>query len=101
MQKVLNAFGIPYVVACDEDPDNQASADTSATIEALVNEANDVHGPIASVEHFDPDIANDCHGTEPPPGEKPYNALVFIRDGIPTKEFIDRVKQLYRLPGDD
>lgn len=103
MQKVLNAFGIPYVVACDKDPDNQASADTSARIEALVNEANanEVDGPIASVEHFDPDIANECHGTEPPPGDKPYNALVFIRDGTPTKEFVDRVKQLYRLPGDD
>jgi len=97
LQKVLNAFGIPYTVACDLDPGNADSAKNSARILALVEEAKLKHGPIATVEHFDPDIPTVCRGGPPPPGEKPFNALVLIRDGKPTDAFAARVKSLFRI----
>ena len=94
----MNAFGIPYTVACDLDPGNEDSAKTSKRILALVEEAELKHGPIATVEHFDPDIPSVCHGGPPPPGgEKPFNALVLIRDGKPTDAFAARVKSLFRI----
>ena len=40
LQKVLNAFGIPYIVACDRDPGNANSGATSERIEELVRAAN-------------------------------------------------------------
>ncbi len=96
LQKVLNAFGIRYTVACDRDPGNAASMETSERILALVEEARRKHGPIAIVEHFDPDIPTECHGQPPPrEGTKPYNALVLIRDGKPTDAFAARVKSLF------
>lgn len=97
LQKVLNAFGIPYTVACDLDPGNADTEKNSARILALVEEAKLKHGPIATVELFDPDIPTECHGQPPPPGAKPYNALVLIRDGKPTDAFAARVKSLFRI----
>ena len=97
LQKVLNAFGIPYTVACDLDPGNEDSASTSERIAALVEDAKQKHGPIATLEQFDPDIPAVCHGGPPPPGEKPFNALLLIRDGKPTDAFAARVKSLYRI----
>lgn len=97
LQQVLNAFGISYTVACDLDPGNSKSADVSQRILALVEEANQKHGPIASVEHFDPDIPTVCHGSSPPAVEKPFNALLLIRDGRPTVAFAARVKSLFTI----
>ncbi|MCH7885127.1 MAG: AAA family ATPase, partial [Planctomycetes bacterium] len=97
LQKVLNAFGIPYTVACDLDPGNADTAKNNARILELVEKANQEHGPIATVEHFDPDIPEVCHGCPPPPGEKPFNALLLIRDGKPTDAFAARVKSLFRI----
>lgn len=97
MQKVLNAFRIPYVVACDRDPGNSSSEEKSRDIEALVNAANNGHDVIASVEHFDPELPHECHGEEPPTGNKPYNAMVFITTETPTDEFIEKVKSLYSM----
>ena len=64
---------------------------------ALVEKANQEHGPIATVEHFDPDIPEVCHGGPPPPGEKPFTALLLIRDGKPADAFAARVKSLFRI----
>lgn len=97
LQRVLNAFGIRYIVACDRDPGNEDSQATSVRIQKLIEEANTKYGVIASVEHFDPNISRVCRGDDPPPGEKPYNAIKFIQEDTPTLAFVDRVKRLYTI----
>lgn len=97
LQRVLNAFAIPYTVACDRDPGNTASARDSARIEALAVEANTAYPGSARVEHFDPTVGDECHGAPPPDGDKPFNALAFFKDNVPTPAFVDRVRSLFTL----
>jgi putative ATP-dependent endonuclease of OLD family len=97
LQKVLNAFAIPYTVAYDVDPSNTRSAETSVRIRALIEAVNQTHGVIAGASEFDPNLPHVCHGKAPPPGDKPYVALTFIRTGIPTNAFVERVKDLFTI----
>ncbi len=100
LQRVLNAFGIPYIIACDLDPGDQDTADNRTRIRALIDEANKRFGTIAQEDVYDPNIPEVCHG-KPPTAPKtkydPYDALTLIRTGKPTAEFEKRVRSLFEI----
>ena len=100
LQRVLNAFGIPYIVACDLDPCNQSTANNLERVRSLITDANNKYGQIARLEVFDPNIPVVCHGALPPNGKKytSFDALLLIREGKPTEAFVQRVKDLFQMP---
>ncbi|MFO0858966.1 MAG: TOPRIM nucleotidyl transferase/hydrolase domain-containing protein [Phycisphaerales bacterium] len=101
LQRVLNAFGIPYIVVCDLHPGDETTAKNLTRIRELIAEANAKHGNIAREDVYDPNVPAVCHGKPPEAGQRKYSsfdALVLVRDGTPTAAFCERVKALFRIP---
>lgn len=100
LQRVLNAFAIPYVVACDQDPGDPSTERNLKLVRALVDDANNAIPGIARLEVFNPDLPTECHGRDPLPPKKKFSvadAYQLIRDGKPAAQFATRVSDMFRL----
>jgi CRISPR-associated exonuclease Cas4 len=98
LQRVMNAFMIRYIVACDDDPGNVKSQQTTAKIQGLVEVANKQMAGVAILELFTPNLPHECHGCVPPTtDDKVVTAFKYIRDGQPQAAFRTRVESLFKL----
>jgi CRISPR-associated exonuclease Cas4 len=95
LQRVLNAFKVPYTVVYDVDPGNPTSKKTSDRIEELVGELS-AFGLAASMP-MDPDLAT-IVGYGDTKAEKDAACVKFFEDSTPTSEFITKVQTLYDIP---
>lgn len=94
LQRVLNAFRIPYTVVYDVDPDNEKSKETTELIEKLVN--SDTTFDLAKSMPMDPNLAA-VMGYKEPKDDKAAACVRFLDENKPTKEFIGKVDKLYEL----
>jgi predicted ATP-dependent endonuclease of OLD family len=95
LQRVLNAFKIPYTVVYDIDPGNKKSKETTELIESLVG-LDSPFGLAASMP-MDPNLAA-VIGYEEPKDDKAAACVGFLDENKPVNEFIEKVKTLYKLP---
>jgi len=95
LQRVLNAFGIPYTVVYDIDPGDESSKEIQQRIEQLVGEGGFGAASIA----MDPNLPNVMGmGTDGEVrGKKAAACMRFLDDNEPTKKFLENVKALYDL----
>ena len=95
LQRVLNAFRIPYTVVYDVDPGDAQSGDITNTIEELVG----VGAPfgLGASMPMDPDLPT-VVGYGATKQGKAAACVIYFDDNDPTREFVERVKTLYRLP---
>ena len=95
LQRVLNAFNVPYTVVYDIDPDNQTSQQATNTIEGLLGDVAPF-GLTASMP-MDPDLPTvvGYGGTK---DGKDAACVKFLDDNKPSDDFIQKVKTLYKLP---
>jgi len=94
LQRVLNAFKVPYTVVYDADPGNEPSQRTTQEIERLIFESP--FGLAASMP-MDPNLATVVGYGDSRQG-KAAACLKFLENNKPSDDFINRVLTLYRLP---
>jgi len=94
LQRVLNAFGVPYTVVYDVDPGNTKSQDDAKRIEDLVARAPFGFG---AAMPMDPNLAT-VVGYEETKEGKDAACIEFLEENKPTDEFIEKVAVLYKLP---
>ncbi|MFA5423209.1 MAG: AAA family ATPase [Phycisphaerae bacterium] len=95
LQKVLNAFKIPYTVVYDVDPGNPSSEETTICIEQYLSQAEPFG--LSSSMPMDPNLAKVIGYDEPSSG-KAAACVMFFEESTPSDVFIEKVRTLYSLP---
>jgi len=95
LQKVLNAFRIPYTVVYDVDPGNSESEQTTKSIEENLSQV-EPFGLCSSLP-MTPNLATIVGYKEPNSG-KAAACVKFFEESTPSNEFVNKVKTLYALP---
>jgi len=95
LQRVLNAFKIPYTVVYDVDPGNSESEQTTKSIEENLSQV-EPFGLCSSLP-MTPNLAT-IVGYEEPNSGKAAACVKFFEESTPSDEFVGNVKTLYALP---
>ena len=97
IQRILNAFCIPYIAVYDKDPDNPPSERITAQIVELVNEGQKTN-PQVRIEEFDPTLPAVCQGAIlSKKKDNVMEAWRFMNEDKPTEEFCMRIANIFKL----
>ena len=95
LQRVLNAFKVPYTVVYDKDPGDSSSEEIARAIEQLVGD-NSPFGLTSSMA-MDPDFATTLGYGDSKEG-KDAACVKFLDDNKPPADFVAIIQNLYQLP---
>jgi len=94
LQRVLNAFKIPYTVVYDVDPGNDKSQSIGAKIEASIKESP---WGLCSSMPMDPDLPT-IVGYGDRKNQKDEACIDYLSKNAPSERFCEIVRTLYELP---
>jgi len=95
LQRVLNAFKVPYTVVYDLDPGDTSSEEITRIIEELVG--GDAPFGLTASMPIDPDLPTVVGYGDSKEG-KAAACVRFLDDNKPSDEFVEKIKVLYQLP---